>query len=403
MSHRESTGMAEQARNAALLAVYDYSRYPEGITGFNGMNLQCVRVCRSEPAVRVRVGPRGNYKGALCRLGDGTLVLAACRRINDAGLFGIHVYASHDRGLKWDEIGEPGTLGKEMSLTALPDGTLLMTVESKAFAADPTLMTYYRSTDRGRHWEVRTLDHPEISRNVIVEPDGSLLLVRSLRSHYWGRLYAAAGRPYEPSSNLELLRSTDGGESWTRREGRLAWDNTHFGEVSSARLPDGRLLAALRSNPPGTAHEGTQVTYLTESTDDGATWREPRVITGTAEVQANLLLLRDGRLLVTYTNYHLPFGVCAMVSDDNGATWRSEAPIQLALSADCFTGWPVTVELDGGELITSYAITAYLNEPPESKGAERNVCEVVRWGLDALPDDNHKTGIGNDRHADKDA
>jgi hypothetical protein len=60
--------------------------------------------------------------------------------------------------------------------------------------------------------------------------------------------------------------------------------------------------------------------------------------------------------------------------------------VQLALSADCYTGWPVTVELDGdpedgAELITCYMITAYLNEPPEPKGVQRSVCEVVRWRL----------------------
>ena len=148
----------EAARNAPLLAGYDCSKYPEAITGFNGMNLQRVTIRRGQPAVRVRVGPQGNYKGAVCRLSDGTLVLAACRRVNDAGLFGIHIYASHDRGLNWEEIGESETLGKEMSLTSPPDDSLLMTVESKAFCDDPTRLVYYRSGDGGRTWKAGTLE-----------------------------------------------------------------------------------------------------------------------------------------------------------------------------------------------------------------------------------------------------
>ena len=100
-----------------------------------------------------------------------------------------------------------------------------------------------------------------------------------------------------------------------------------------------------------------------------------------AEFQVNLLTLHYGRVLATYTNYHLPFGICAVVSRDDGQTWSYIAPIQLAISADCNTGWPVTAELDGDELITSYAITAYLNEPQDSSGASRNVWEVVRWRL----------------------
>ena len=373
---------AAQKRNALMLSGYDYEKYPESITGYNGMNLQQVTHCHREAAVRVRVGPRGNYKGAVCRLGDGSLRLAACRRVTDAGLFGIHIYASSDEGLTWEEIGPNELYGKEMSLTAVPDGSLLLTVESKSFVKDTTQMNIYRSEDRGRTWQSHLIDGPETPRNLIVEPDGSLLMVRTLRSASQKARYDDEGKPYVPSSNLELLRSTDGGQSWMITEGQVDWDNTRFGEVSSVRLGNGDLLASLRSQPPdGKGHEGEQITYMTRSSDDGKTWSAPRVMTNTAEVQVVFLLLQDGRLLATYTNYHLPFGVCAIISEDNGETWSNDAPIQLALSADCFTGWASTVQLLDGDLVTSYAITAYLNQPPNSGGAERNVCEVVRWRL----------------------
>jgi hypothetical protein len=361
------------------------------------MNLQRITVRRDYPAVRVRVGPRGNFKGAVCRRHDGALVLAACRRVTKQGLFGIHVYTSPDRGDSWQELNtqrldcpfpitrhaasQPPLLGKEMSLTAVPDGTLLMTVESKAFVDDPTKLVLYRSEDGGVQWQVITVDGHGIPRNLIVEPDGSLFMVRALRSAYWQHIYEQAGKAFVPSCDLELLRSTDGGRTWSRREGQVAWENARFGEVSAVRLSESRLLATLRSNPPGTEGEGGQVTYLTESIDNGETWGEPWVMGNTAEVQVHLLKLSQGGLLATYTNYHLPFGVCAVTSDDDGRTWSHDAPVQLALSADCYTGWATTIELDGGELITSYAKTAYVSEPPEALGAERNVCEVVRWRL----------------------
>ena len=371
----------EEILNAPLRAGYDYGKYPSGITGFTGMNLQRISVRRQCPAVRVRVGPRGNFKGAVCRRRDGHLVLAACRRRTAAGLFAIHIYESRDRGLTWHAINRTELFGKEMSLTAVPDGSLLMTVESKAFLDDPTQMAIYRSEDGGIHWERLIIDGQQIPRNLIVEQDGSLLMVRALRSAYWQHLYDAAGRSYTPCPDLELLRSTDGGHRWSRREGRVAWENDHFGEVSAVRLGPGRLLASLRANPPGTEGEGAQVTYLTESTDDGATWCAPWIMGNTAEVQVQLLPLDGGRLLATYTNYHLPFGVCAVTSNDGGRSWSYDAVIQLAISADCYTGWATTVRLDGDELITSYTMTAYLNEPPEAGGAARNVCEVVRWRL----------------------
>ncbi len=378
----------EAARNAPLLAGYDYDRYPSSITGFTGLNLQRVFVRRQMRAVRARVGPRGNFKGAIARLSDGALVAAACRRIDERGLFGIHVYRSADRGSTWDEIGEDPLYGKEMSLTALPDDALLLTVESTVpgypsmtFADDPTRMFYHRSADGGRTWDTGSIDGPGKPRNVLVEPDGSLLMARPRCSAYLHRLYSLQGRPFAPSPDLELSRSADGGRTWQSTTGRVAWQVTTFGEVSIARLPGGRLLASLRTNPPGTEGEGQQVTYLTRSDDGGATWCAPWPMTNLAEVQVNLLVLRDDRLLATYTNYHLPFGVCAVVSDDGGRTWSFDAPVQLALSADCYTGWPVTVELDDGVFITCYMITAFLNEPPDPKGVQRSVCEVVRWRL----------------------
>jgi len=381
-----SVSYAQARRNDPLLAGYEYDKYPgnEAITGFNNVNLQRINVCRHVPAVRTRVGPRGNFKGTVCVLADGSLVLAACRRITKQGLFGIHVYTSADKGLTWTEIGQTKLYGKEGFLTAVPDGSLLMTGRSEAVpgrSAPPSdwaepQQTTQRSTDGGRTWQTIKVDGLETPRNIIVETDGSLLMIRALRSGYH--------EPYSPSGDLELLRSANGGQNWTHSEGRVDWDNSSFGEVASVRLGDGRLLAALRGHPQNLICEGRQVTFLTESSDDGKTWCRPWVITNTAEVQVQLLLLRSGRLLATYTNYHLPYGACAIVSEDDGRTWSCGAPIQLAISADCFTGWATTVELADGDLLTSYMITAYQQQPPEQTGTERSVCEVVRWRLPDL-------------------
>ena len=160
--------------------------------------------------MRTRVGPRGNFKGAIARLSDGTLVAAACRRINIQGLFGVHVYRSADRGSTWQEIGETTLYGKEMSLTALPDDSLLLTVESTAVPRNLTGMHYHRSTDGGRTWTTEILDGPGKPRNVLVDSDGSLLLVRPLGSAYLQRFYDAAGHGLrtEPASRTEPLAGT---------------------------------------------------------------------------------------------------------------------------------------------------------------------------------------------------
>ena len=49
----------------------------------------------------------------------------------------------------------------------------------------------------------------------------------------------------------------------------------------------------------------------------------------------------------------------------------------LALSSDFYVGWPVTLQLADGSLITSYTIRAYLKQIT----GQQNVTEVVRWRL----------------------
>ena len=109
--------------------------------------------------------------------------------------------------------------------------------------------------------------------------------------------------------------------------------------------------------------------------NDGKTWSKPQVITNNAEVHVYLTQLRDGRILATYTNYHLPFGTYAIVSSDGGHTWDRDHPIQLAVSALNQSGWPVTLQLADDSLITAYATTAYLHQ------TRKFATEVVRWKM----------------------
>jgi len=199
---------------------------------------------------------------------------------------------------------------------------------------------------------------------VLVDRDGSLLFLRP------------AGTP---EGALQCCRSTDGGRTWSFSVGEVAWeerDRGRFDEVSVVRLDDGTLVAALRREIPGCTGEGFEDTMITRSRDDGQTWSKPERLTNTAEVHAYLTKLSDGRLLTTYSNYHLPYASCAIVSADGGRTWDREHPVILSLSADIYVGWAVTLEMPDGSLMTSYATTSYLKQPPDT-----TTCEVVRWRL----------------------
>lgn len=364
----------DQKRNAALLAEYDYSRYPAAITGYTGQDLQrIVRLDRTGDAVRTRVGPRGNYKGGMTRRGDATFVIAVCafdpeyHTSPDHRKFDIVVYESKDAGLTWIEIARPGILGKEPSLTVCLDGALLLTAQGADYRPNAHKNGTYlcRSTDGGRTWEIAQDPRVRYPRNVFVEDTGELL-------------FLAPGHDIT-ESRLHVCRSSDHGRTWDIRDVPLRWapgDESIFDEPSILRLASGKLLGALRRQLPTTRGHGFEDCVLIASDDDGGTWSTPRRFTNIAEVQPSLLQLRDGRLLCSYTNYHLPFGPCAIVSEDQGETWDLDHPFQLATSAGECTGWAVTIELDDNSLLTSYANTPYLNED------QPTTCEVVRWRLE---------------------
>ena len=221
-----------------------------------------------------------------------------------------------------------------------------------------------RSDDGGQTWEVDQVEGARYPRNVVVEEDGTVLFLMTTGAPAW---------------NLQLCRSADGGRSWEFSGGEVAWreeDRCLIDEVSAIRLDDGTILAALRREIPGCSGEGFEDTMVTRSTDDGRTWTTPERLTNTAEVHVYLTKLSDGRILATYSNYHVPYASCAIVSTDDGRTWDRENLVMLSLSADLYVGWAATIEMPDGSLLTSYAATTYLNQPPDT-----TTCEIVRWRL----------------------
>ena len=350
---------------------FDYSKYPAAITGYNAQNRQRIGFVTWQSARRRRVGPRGNYKAGFTQLPSGKLVLAACRRDKGVKFWAISVYESSDLGDTWKRIDETPVFGKEPALTARRDGTLLLTSQGLGTRPDgvPPGTYTFRSRDGGRTWEELHVDEGDSAypypRNIIADKDGSFLYLRV------------------NGIDIETCRSADGGDTWSFSVGKVDWDpkdmdriTALFAEIGVLRASDGRLLATLRREPPLTGGEGFEDTFLTDSTDDGKTWSRPWRVSGTAEVHGYLTELKDGRLLLTYASYHLPYGPVAVVSADGGKTFDRNNPIQLAVSSNCYAGWPVTLELPDGSLITSYATTIYAEKDPP-----RSACEVVRWRL----------------------
>lgn len=220
-----------------------------------------------------------------------------------------------------------------------------------------------RSTDGGVSWSARIACEPNSPHGPVVLGDGRLL--------YAGKeLWTGEHR-------TGFWESTDEGLTWRWlgpvpvRPGDTA---EQYHELHAVEAPDGRWVAHVRNENRTDDNE----TLQTESEDGGRTWTLPhrlRVeggLEGVWGLPSHLLRLRDGRLLMTYGYRRKPLGNLARVSADGGRTWS--AP--LALSDDAASGdlgYPSTVEFEDGTLLTIW----YEMIPALS----RAVLRQARWRL----------------------
>ena len=117
---------------------------------------------------------------------------------------------------------------------------------------------------------------------------------------------------------------------------------------------------------------------IMDSEDGGESWSEPRGILRRGQVHAHLLLLRDQRILCTYATYHLPFGIFAVLSADGGRTWDIDHPVQLGIGWDYYVGWPTSIQLPGGDILTVYGVRAYRESDYHMRD---QVVQTIRWKL----------------------
>jgi hypothetical protein len=99
------------------------------------------------------------------------------------------------------------------------------------------------------------------------------------------------------------------------------------------------------------------------SENDGRSWGEPVRATQRNEINGHLLRLQDGRLLLTYgVRVAGRHGVCARFSADDGQTWGLHLRLAVSYSNDC--GYPSSVQLSDGRIVTAY----YSRNAPEHPG-----------------------------------
>lgn len=123
-------------------------------------------------------------------------------------------------------------------------------------------------------------------------------------------------------------------------------------EPHAIQLPDGKIIVHIRVQRGGEHRVFT--IYQSESTDGGVTFTKPRkLLDDLGGSPAHLMLHSSGKLISVYGYREKPYGIRAMISADGGATWDADNIItDDGQSGDL--GYPATVELKDGSLLTLY-------------------------------------------------
>jgi len=307
-----------------------------------------VLVCRKRRAERFVITSLGGYFPVLAQDTNGTLAVIARDgdiHVGQRGRLGLTL--SRDAGESWTHlrpIADEGIDIRNPAFGITSTGTwLLAYISANCYengfwnpAKSEAITAFFRrSFDHGQTWEeprpvqIKGLRWISPYGKIVEMPDGTLLM----------SVYSYDG--------AYLLRSDDNGKSWTNPS-LIA---KGYNETTVLAFSSTRLIAVMRRNAKLMEAE----LWQSESRDGGYTWSKPKQITGPAEHPGDLLLLKSGRVLLTFGHRRPPYGVWAMISQDEGKTWETSST--LVLVADCSTwdvGYPSSIQLQDGRIYIAY-------------------------------------------------
>tara|TARA_Y100000588_G_scaffold177449_1_gene191453 strand:+ start:15129 stop:16205 length:1077 start_codon:yes stop_codon:yes gene_type:complete len=333
----------------------------------------------------------GSYGGfpVLVPLADGRLSvgLPVAPFHDHYGIGDWVVLVSADEGVTWTETDDPGVPHTwpgsspreryDRLATVLHDGTFLCVgtvgwevwkadrkseAEALGYAARPhpadntrivvggSRLFVQRSTDGGETWSRREWSVPGI-KHLTSFPRHAILEDGTL-------LVTVYGITPESKRHNWVLRSTDQGETW-RFISMGAPESADGSESTLLEVSPGRVLCHTR-NEDGELLERW-------SDDGGLTWTYP-VLTTLLGFPPHLLKLADGRILCSYGYRREPMGIRVVVSEDDGQTWsdpiilREDGGTPCSLrenppSGTADIGYPISSQLPNGDIFTAYYIT----------------------------------------------
>ncbi len=199
------------------------------------------------------------------------------------------------------------------------------------------------SEDFGESWGTATEVH-------IHSPHGPILLAN-------GNLFYA-GRTVNPAKYEDgffTYISKDGGKTWEYNSRIQFLNGYRFGdffECNPVELKSGRILLAFRGQGDAVKPEGYMFTLYTCYSDDGGKrWSRLQHV-DVDGAPPHLLELENGVVVMTYSRRTEPYGIRGVISCDGGMTWGEEITLSTSHSSDL--GYPTTVQLQDGSLLTVY-------------------------------------------------
>jgi Neuraminidase (sialidase) len=218
-----------------------------------------------------------------------------------------------------------------------------------------------RSTDGGVTWSARYAVPVNSPHGPIQLSDGRLL--------YAGQRLWKAEEP-RLLKRSAIYESRDDGFTWQHLAeipNRERDNPREYHELYAVEAADGRIVVHIRNHNKPNSGETLQC----ESADGGKTWTVPAPI-GVWGLPSHLLRLKDDALLMTYGHRRGPFGVQARLSRDHGRTW-SDALMLTGDGTSGDLGYPSTVQLADGSLLTVWYETI--------AGSPKAVLRQARWTL----------------------
>ena len=183
--------------------------------------------------------------------------------------------------------------------------------------------------------------------------------------HHYGAVLVGrqpSGERKTPGGSAHILFSDDDGLTWG---GPVLTGKDDYNEATPLRVSERRLLAVARSYR--SAHM-----ELFASEGDGRTWRNAGPVSLPRQHPASLTQLRDGRILLTYAiRERGNRAVGARTSSDQGRSREAAWPI-VTLEGAGDSGYPSTVQLDDGTLVTAWYANGIVTHRRYHMG-------VLRW------------------------